>query len=197
MNSINQSFFMEGEELKPARGKSPLRLKRMKSLSMNSDEDADHDDLPSHPVKFIMHEAFDQKSEISDCWNNTSAIHELAVRIDSQGMLAFKIDELFEKYRIKGAILEVLGSFLKKLDRLQDFQDLLSSTDDLLRFLSGVSGLNNEEDGGLLRPQLAKMEEIFAETQFYLEDAKSTQLSPFGDLFAEWEGEESCSIDVM
>lgn len=33
-----------------------------------------------------------QKSEISDCWNNTSGIHELAQRIDSLGVLGFKID---------------------------------------------------------------------------------------------------------
>lgn len=57
---------------------------------------------------------------MSDCWNNTSGIQELAVRIDSLGVLGFRIDELFEKYNVRGDISEILSSFLKKLDRMQN-----------------------------------------------------------------------------
>lgn len=76
--------------------------------------------MVSNNINYNGAKSIGQKSEISDCWNNTSGIHELAARIDSLGVLTFKIDELFDKYNVRGEIAEILNPFLKKLDKMQN-----------------------------------------------------------------------------
>jgi hypothetical protein len=55
----------------------------MKSLSICSQSDHIIEDIPTGPLLSNVTKSIGHKSEISDCWNNTSGIHELAQRIDN------------------------------------------------------------------------------------------------------------------